>query len=384
MLALPILTGLAGFFPSLFMFVCAWAFMTLTALMLVEVNGWFSYRVNIASMVAQTLGRTGKAIGSVLYLFLFFAILVAYVSGIGGISSTILSSAFAIQAPDWAGSLFFVLLFGWIVYAGTRRVDLWNRGLMLGKILSYAGIVFLGMRHVDPQLLLHTDLPFAVVSLPLLVISFGFHNMIPSLTAYMGGDVRRVRKAILIGGLFTLSIYVVWDIVVLGIVPVEGANGILESLKNDQEASQALTHILGSSWVSGSAQSLAFFALLTSFLAQSLGLVHFLADGLKISYKKRENPLLCAFVLALPLILSLMYPQLFFKALNFAGGFCAVILFGLMPVCMVWRGRYRQHVVAPYRVAGGKALLGAVFLFALFILFFEISSMMGASYLPGA
>ena len=40
MLGLPILTGLAGFYPTLVMFFLAWAFMTTTALLLVEVNGW--------------------------------------------------------------------------------------------------------------------------------------------------------------------------------------------------------------------------------------------------------------------------------------------------------------------------------------------------------
>ncbi len=44
--------------------------------------------------------------------------------------------------------------------------------------------------------------------------------------------------------------------------------------------------------------------------------------------------------------LSVIYPQLFFKALNFAGGICAVILFGLLPVAMVWIGRYRKETAA--------------------------------------
>src|ERR1700722_9255778 len=84
MLGLPILTGLAGFFPSLVMFFAAWAFMTLTGLLLVEVNGWFSERVNLVTMFGYSLGRIGKALSWILYLFLFYALLVAYVSGSGG------------------------------------------------------------------------------------------------------------------------------------------------------------------------------------------------------------------------------------------------------------------------------------------------------------
>lgn len=45
MLGLPILTGLSGFAPSLVMFVLVWLFMTITGLLLVEANGWFSKKL---------------------------------------------------------------------------------------------------------------------------------------------------------------------------------------------------------------------------------------------------------------------------------------------------------------------------------------------------
>jgi tyrosine-specific transport protein len=382
MLGLPILTGLAGFFPSVMMFIVAWAFMTLTGLLLVEVNGWFSHQVNMITMAGHTLGRIGRALGWILYLFLFDALLVAYISGSGNLSSTFVNSSFSLSMPSWIGSLFFTLLFGMIVYLGTRPVDLWNRFLMVGKVATYLFLVFLGLKMIDGRLLLRSQPSSAFFSLPILVISFGYHNMIPTLTAYMKGDLKRVRWTIVGGGLFALAIYLIWEILVLGIVPLEGSNGILSSLKRDQEASQALSGILGVSWVATLAQALAFFAILTSFLAQSLSLVHFLADGLKVAHHKKENFPICLLALGPPLALSLAYPQLFFKALNFAGGICAVVLFGVLPVLMVWIGRYRRAIVTPYRVQGGKPLLVAVLLFSLLIFFFQISSMLGASYLP--
>jgi tyrosine-specific transport protein len=381
MLALPILTGLAGFFPSLIMFLSAWAFMTLTGLLLVEVNGWFDRRVNLITMAGHTFGRFGKMLSWVLYLFLFYALLVAYVSGSGSLFSSYFKSAFSYELPDCMGSLFFVLLFGYIVYLGTRTVDHWNRVLMFGKIAAFLGLVFLGARHIKTDFLLYSNSSYAIFSLPLLITSFGFHNMIPSLMSYMKNDIKRVRLTILGGSFFVLFLYLIWEILVLGIVPVEGKSGIIESLKQDQEASQAIAGILGSSWVSNFASALAFFAILTSFLAQALSLVHFLSDGFKISHGQRENMGLCALALIPPLALSILYPQLFFKALNFAGGVCAVILFGVLPVGMVWKGRYKKEMSASYTVPGGKVLLCVIFLFALFVLFFQLSSMFGAPYI---
>lgn len=382
MLALPIISGISGFFPSLSMFFLGWFFMTITALLLVEVNGWFSKKVNLLTMAEHSLGKWGKGICWITYLFLFYALLVAYISGIGSLVSSFFQTNFHFSLPIWAGSLIFVLLFGWIVYLGTRNVDLLNRGLMIGKIGFFILLILIGFQYIRPGLLLRTDPTYAPAALPLLVIAFGFHNMIPSLTAYLKGNLKKVRLTIIGGSLIVLVVYLIWQVLVLGIVPLQGANGLVASLAKDQEASQAIAAIVLSSWIKTFSQGLAFFALLTSFLAQALSLVHFLADGLKISYKKQENANMCFLALLPPLILSLIYPQLFFKALNFAGGICAVILFGLLPVAMVWKGRYRMKTPGTYEVPGGKFTLVLIFAFALLILFLQLSTMFNAHYIP--
>ena len=382
MLGLPMLTGMAGFFPSIVMFLVAWAFMTLTGLLLVEVNGWFNEQVNLVSMFGHSLGRFGRALSWVLYIFLFYALLVAYISGTGGLTSNFFLNFLKFNIPSWAGSLFFVILFGYVVYLGTRPVDLWNRVLMVGKILSYVGMVYLGMSYIKTDLLTHVQPSLTLYSLPILVISFGFHNMIPSLTAYMKGDLKRVRLTIIGGSFFALVVYLLWELVVLGIVPLEGPQGIIASVKSDQEAAQAVSNVLGVSWIATFAQGVGFFAILTSFIAQALALVHFLADGLKISHEKKENVWLCLLALGPPLLVALIYPRLFYDALNFAGGIFAVLLFGVLPVCMVWIGRYRKQEQSSYRVMGGKPLLLTILFFALLIMFVQISSMAGASYIP--
>jgi len=382
MLALPILTGLAGFFPSLTMFLCAWAFMTTTALLMVEANGWFKEQVNIISMAEKAFGRMGAAIAWLLYLFLFYSLLVAYISGSGSLSATYSHTYFSADLPRWWGSFFFVLLFGAIAYMGTRVVDHWNRVLVFAKIAAFLGMVFLGISHIQPRMLLYTAPAYAIFSLPVLIISFGFHNMIPTLTAYMKGDLKRVRMAILAGSLFALGVYLIWEIVVLGIVPTDGKYGLIDSWKAGRQASDSVAGILGISWVSSFAEGLAFFALLSSFLAQTLALVHFLADGFKVKSAKHESVALCAAALGPPLLFSLIYPELFIKALNFAGGICAVLLFGALPALMVWKGRYIQKNPSSYQVGGGKPLLLAIMFVALFILFFQLSNMAGASYIP--
>lgn len=369
MLALPIATGIAGFIPSVFSFVLAWGFMTLTGLLLVEVNSTFKERVNMGSMAERAMGPAGRLLSWVLYLFLFYSLLIAYISGSGSLALT------ALAIPKWLGSSIFTLGFGILVYQGTRTVDHWNRLFMFGKIATYIGMIILGFQYIQPHLLTRSEPLFALFSLPVLVIAFGYHNMIPTLMNYMQGDAKKVRQIILSGSFFALIVYLVWDIVVLGIVPAEGKWGLIESLKQGRQASDAVAGLLGLSWVSTFAEGLAFFALLSSLLAQTLALVHFLADAFKVKQEKHETIPLCLLALLPPLIFGIIYPDIFIHALNFAGGICAVTLFGVLPVIMAWKARYRDSIQGTYQLFGGKKMLLAILAVALFIFLFEIASM---------
>nr|NGX46125.1 Tyrosine-specific transport protein [Chlamydiota bacterium] len=63
MLALPVATGGAGFFPSSCMMLLGWAFMTLTALFLSEVNMWMEEDAHVITMASRLLGPLGKGVG---------------------------------------------------------------------------------------------------------------------------------------------------------------------------------------------------------------------------------------------------------------------------------------------------------------------------------
>lgn len=383
MLALPILTGIAGLKPTLVMLGLAWLFMTTTALLLIEVNSWFKKEVNLLTMVEHTLGKWGRRLSWVLYLMLFYALLVAYMVLSGNHASHFLLHVFGINIPDWIGTFFFVVVFGWLIYLGTRPVDLVNRALMFGKIGAFVLLVTLSAGYVRQVNLEVSHASLVFVAMPILVISFGFHNMIPPLHAYLKGNTKKIKLAIIGGSLLTLAIYLVWEVVAIGVLP-EGV--ILSSHARDIDAAQAIQTTINRPIIGTTAGILAFIAILTSFLAQSLSLARFWADGL--SSRKQARPLsnfwFCGLALLPPLGFAILFPNVFFAALNFAGGICAVILFGLFPALMVWIGRYKKNIKAPYRLIGGRKTLCFVFAFATFILFYQLTNTFGWNLFPHA
>ncbi len=363
MLALPVLTAAGGFFPAVVIYTLCWLFMTATGLLLLEVFLWSKNETNLVSMANMTLGMPGKVIAWVLYMFLFYSLTVAYVAGGGSLVCDIAGACQAKIFPNWIGPLIFVLIFAPFVAFGAKAVDSINRFLMAGLILSFLVFVVLGALHIDFSLLRTYSWPLALVATPVVFTSFGFQGTVPSITNYLGRDPHKVRKAIIIGTFIPLICYIVWEALILGVVPVEQLNVAKEE---GLCAVAPLKNSLHLPWLYTVGEFFAFFALVTSFLGVTLGLLDFLSDGLKVKKTVRGRWLLSFLIFGPPLIFASINPKVFLNALHYAGGFGCALLLGLLPILMVWRGRYRLKYKSEYALFGGRLTLSLLILFIVF------------------
>lgn len=377
MLGLPILTAFAGFVPSIVLFVISWLFMTTTGLLLLEVNLWFREEVSIVSMAQRTMGAIGRWISWGTFLFLFYSLMVAYIAASGDLLGDFVTASLDIALPSGVGSLLCVLFFGLMIYFGTAVVDHCNRLLMFGLILAYVAMVVMGAPHVESHHLQYANWRAALYIVPPMVISFGYHNLVPSLTTYLGHERRRLVISIVVGTLIPLICYVIWEWLILGIVPIEGEGGFRQALDEGAIATHALKNAVGSAWVVTAAQYFAFFAIVTSFLAVALSFVDFLADGLHVIKDHKGKALLCLLTLIPPLVFGFIYPGIFLTALNYAGAFGAVILFGILPAWMVWVGRYRFGMRDQMIVPGGRPVLLLVIFFSVAVVFVQLMDELG-------
>ncbi len=382
MLALPVITGVGGFGPAVAMLLIAWLFMTSTSLLLLEANLAIGHDLSLISIAERTLGKTGKMLCWLLFIFLFYSLSIAYISASGSILQTIVADLFGWTLPTVWGSILFTGVFAVVLYAGTKPVDYLNRILMAGLIAAYCILVLLGSQHINKAYLEVQQWRYTFAALPVLVISFGFHNMIPSLAMYLKGDVARLRMTVLIGSLVPLLVYILWEVVMLGIIPVQGREGFLNALDQGEVATEALRAVVGRSWINTIAQAFALFAIITSFLAQSLSLVDFLSDGLKVPKIGLGRLTLIFLTLVPPFAFAFFYPGVFITALNMAGGFAAVILFGVMPVLMVWALRYRRNAKTIPMFPWGRSALIVVICVAVAIFSLELAQELGFSLIP--
>lgn len=374
MLALPVATGVSGFLPSIaIMLVCCFA-MTATALLLLEVSLWMGEGAHLITMTSRILGVPGKIVSWSLYLFICYASLVAYTAAGGGQIALAFRDYFSMAIPHHIGALIFITVFSAVVYMGSRFIGRINTILFIAMIAAYLGLVGMGIPEVKGDLLTHKKWSGSLLAVPLLLTAFSFQTMVPSLTPYLKRNASAMRWSVIGGTFIAFLIYAVWQWMILGIVPVEGPNGLAEALAQGEPATQFLREHVTGKWISVVAEYFAFFAIVTSFLGIALGLFDFLADGLNIS-KKGFGKIFLALLIMIPtIIFATQYERVFVVALETSGGFGDSVLNGLIPVTMVWMGRYvlKLGSESDFRLPGGRVMLVALFAFFLFTLILEI------------
>lgn len=374
MLALPVMTGFAGFLPSLLLFIGYWAYMTYTALLILEVNLAMEPHVNLITMARRTLGPVGVACSWIVYLFLLYSLTTAYIAGGGSIVVDGVAAFMNYTIPFWVGTIPLLLIFGFFVYRGMRSVDYVNRLLMIGLAISYIIIIAMLTPHVSEKLLFHVDWKKITLAVSIVATSFGYHIVIPSLTTYLNRDVKSLCKVIIIGSIIPLVVYILWEFLTLGIIPIEGSYGLKQGYEQGSNGVHLLTGILGHSAISMIAQFFSFFAIVTSFLGVSLSLSDFLADGFKIQKTPAGRFFIILLTFVPPLAIALTDPRAFLVALEYAGAFGVIILLGLIPALMVWSRRYWRAMPSDYQAPGGRWALIAVAAIALLIICIEISN----------
>lgn len=390
MLGLPLKTGVSGFFPAAFGLIAGFSFMLLSLFVLLEANFYLNnWDANIISMAKARLGVGAQAVAWFCFLMLLYAALAAYMTEGGGLMMQLWASLPESWQPaagqdSFYGVSVFLLLFGSVVYFGTQIVDYVNRLLMIGLIGSFCTLVFASIPHVHLSYLNEFYPHAIIISVPVIIASFTSHLILPSLRIYLENDLQQIKKVLLYGSLIPLALYLIWEFIIVGMLPLQGENGlaaVAAAAHPVGSLADAMHGHLSGRFVGSILGGFSFFALVTSFLAVALSLSDFLSDGFGIPKASPSKRLLLLTMTFVPPLLVLILSAhsavpVFLIALGYLGVFIAV-LYGILPALMVWKGRYIENIESEYRAPGGKAALIFLLVGSLAIIAIQVHITMG-------
>lgn len=373
MLALPVASGPGGFGPSIAMMTLCWFCMTASALLLMEVCLWMKTEgAHFITMTSQILGPIGKAVAWVLFLYISYASLVAYAAGGGVLMAGFFSNYLDLHISKDVGTSLVAIFFTCIIAFGGRFVGRVNSIFFIALIGAYVVLVALGTGEVKTSYLFKHNWSYAWMSIPLLLTAFSFQTMVPSLVPILQKHTNALRFAIVGGTSIAFIVYLLWQFIIVGIIPIEGPHGLIQANLQSVPSTQFLGQHVNAKLFVYLAEFFGFFAIITSFLAIGLGLFDFLSDGLKVKETLGGSIILALLILVPTIICAVKFERAFMIALDTSGGFGDTILNGMIPVLMVWIGRYKLGYKNGFSVPGGKPLLVFVFCFFLGSLILEI------------
>ena len=311
--------------------------------------------------IHQLVGYTGKYLGlngkKIMLFFLsveWFGAMVAYIVKIGEILSALIRPF--IEIDPLICSIIFALMGSYLIYKDLLLIEKSEFWLVTLTIIIILSIGILCMPSLNPINLQgfniqHLWLPFGVT-----LFAFGGAGAIPEMREELAKNKKLLKKAIIIGGLIPIALYLIFPLFIVGVT----------GSATTEEGILGLANILGYKILLLGG----FFAILamsTSFLAVGLAI----KDIFKFDMKKTNlNSTMLACIV--PLIVSILVvllkiDKVFYNVIDMCGSVFYPFT-GIIFVLTFWQAKVKGDRKPEYSLKFGK-LLG-ILLIILFLLGF--------------
>jgi tyrosine-specific transport protein len=344
-LALPLAVATNGFLPAAGALTLCFLFMGVTADLTLQANLWCPPGTHLDGTARRLLGPWGARLVWILFGFVGYASLVAYLAGAAGILQAILPESLGLTQQTLEVVL--TIVFGAILATGAHHLARFNSLFVVLMLLALAALLGAGYSQAILHPLAGGSAEGLLQALPLFLTSFSFQMIVPSLRRFLQEDAQAVRIACWGGLSVTLLLYLAWLGMVFSLVPREGLHSLASAAAAGQPITVVLLPHLGSPWLSGLVTFFSLFAITTSFLGIGLGLYEFLLDGLHRVHVRLTATARKLFLLTISLgpVLAgaLAFERVFLEALDLTGGLGDSTLNGLIPVAMVLQGWSRAY-----------------------------------------
>ncbi|MGH8093457.1 MAG: aromatic amino acid transport family protein [Chthoniobacterales bacterium] len=347
-LALPIAAEEAGFLPLAAMIVLLAVVSAFSGFYIAEAALADRQPLYLPALASKYLGKWGliaMLLGISIYIY---GALVGYLAAGGQIFSTFSHGAI----PVWLGTLIYFIVGSLILHRGLVLVSQVNTYLMYAMLVVLGILIAMAMPKIQVPLLLRSSWSSVLDVFGVVLFAYLGHSVIPSIVFNLENK-KRIGLVVSLGIALPCVLYLLWSMVVLGVVPAVSKSG--HSLSTARAAGQPATIPLG--FVIGGSVILlgnvfAAFSTMTSYIGFGVSLKDSYGD---LAAGKRHlipGLALTGLVVVPPLVIALLHPGAFLHILDIAGTFGGGLFVGILPVLIVLKAR-RGGPGGEFRTKGG-------------------------------
>ncbi len=344
-LALPYVISRSGFLMGLVEILVLGLASMLLNLFVGEIVLRTKKNYQLSGYVGKYLGPWGKHLMAFSLVVGIYGALIAYLIGEGEVLKTVFGG------NSFIYSVAFFVFAATIVFFGIRalgKAEIIMTTLMIAAVLllgffSFDKIRVESLSTFNPMLLLF---PYGAI-----LFAFMSATAVPEMKEELRGRNKLLKKAIVLGGLAPISIYLIFTAVILGIVGVEN----FSLLEENQRIATVALEIFSPGILSILINLFAAFSMGTAFLA----LGYALWTMLYRDYNIKKMP---AYFLALlpPLLIFFLNLTNFISVINFIGAFIG--LFNILIVLTFWQAKKNGERKPEYQLKGAFLVGGLLVL----------------------
>lgn len=325
-LALPTVVVASGFMPSAVALSLTWLFSLAQSFVLVQVlddvrDSEHVSHPGVSVAAKATFGRAGEAVVALLLVVLTAATLVSQISRAGILFSSSL-------VPYSLASAASALLVAAVVFGPSRGIEFAseaNATLTVLFLLSACGVAFYGTPLADWSRLITTKSWSAVPdAVPIFLQLLVYGEILPVVCQLLNYKMKLIRLAIGLGSFLTLVLQISWAALGICLVSKPGVDPVSALVST------------GPSSIRFSLFGLSITAILTTILGSYLAMLSAYKDLTNADIcTNRKSRLKAAALIVLPtLAISCASPKVFLKAIDFAGSYPVLLLWGVVPPLM--------------------------------------------------
>lgn len=345
MFTLPVVMAGAWFGWGMVLLLISWGGMLLSGLLFMRVSLTYPPGAGYDTLTKDLLGRGWAALNGLSILFVLGILTYAYISASGPVYQHSLNQA-GLPISSAEAKILLTVCVAAVVWLGTTGVSRLMTFCVLAKILLLI-LLFGGLlTQVNVSSLLSAPAagerywPYALGVLPFCLASFGYHSNITGLVSYYAGNKKHITRALVLGKLMSLALYLFWLTSTMGNLPRAAFPAIVKQGGDIAALMAALREHLHVNALSLMMSIFSHFAVIASFLGVTAGLFDFIADRLSLGNSPGARLQTACLTFLPPLMASILWPHGFVAAIGFAGLF-ATLWAVFIPALLAWKSQQR-------------------------------------------